>query len=182
MPASRRELLSRALAGGAGTLVIQPFAPGSGIASNVSRRAVGSDPSQQDVDDPGFADGRVAALASGGIVTLVDSQAGSQNLRLGDHIQAWKAGRFNAEPVTVGDSIYARGELDAAGVLEVDRLWANIVSLKGTVAGARASELVLSLDQSGVEQRLKVARDAPVSNPNRSETSVTRLRSCPELA
>lgn len=74
MPASRRELLSRALAGGAGALVIQPFAPGSGIASNVSRRAVGSDPSQQDVDDPGFADGRVAALASGGIVTLVDSQ------------------------------------------------------------------------------------------------------------
>lgn len=72
--------------------------------------------------------------------------------------------------MTVGDSIYARGELDAAGVLEVDRLWANIVSLKGTVAGARASELVLSLDQSGVEQRLKVARDAPVSNPNRSET------------
>lgn len=102
---TRRDLIKGALMGGAGAAVLRPFSVGTDAAS-----ASSAQPEFADEYDPGFVNGRVTRAGGDGVLTVVDPDDQLQQLKIGPLTQTWKAARWNSDPVSADDCVYARGE------------------------------------------------------------------------
>jgi hypothetical protein len=123
---SRREFLNRAILAGAGATVVEPFAAAPAQAAEPAQRFT-------DRPDPNFLIGRVIDSGSDGSLMVLTPDDEVRNARLSADAVYWKAGSWNQREITARDCVMGRGELDADGTLVVDRVWANVMKIDGTV-------------------------------------------------
>ena len=123
---SRREFLNRAILAGAGATVVEPFAAAPARAAEPAGRFT-------DRPDPNFLIGRVVDAGSDGSLMVLTPDDEVRSTRLATDAVYWKAGSWNQEEITVRDCVMGRGEFDAEGTLVVDRVWANVMKIDGTV-------------------------------------------------
>lgn len=155
---SRRTFLGNAALAGVGTTVFGPLSAASG------QEEAGTGGPISDID-PGFVAGNVVAIGPAGEITVRDPDAALRVLRIDNLSHIWKEAQWNVESLSIGDCIYARGELGSDGILSVERLWANIGSLAGSVKTVTPDELVLTLD-SGEEHSTRVIDLTEVQAPS----------------
>jgi hypothetical protein len=141
---SRRDFLSRAVLAGAGATVVQPFA--AAPAPAVADAGEG----YTDRPDPNFLIGRVVDAGDDGSLAVVTPDDEIRKAALSTEAVYWKAGTWNRHEIAVNDCVMGRGAVDADGTLVVDRVWANVMKIDGSVE---------SVDRSTGDVRLR-GRDA----------------------
>lgn len=134
---NRRQFLGRALMAGAGAVVLMPAPAKASPRSSTASSATGV--------DPNFVAGQVAQL-DGDSVTVVQADGTVQPMLLTSSSQVWKQGEVGAQPLQVGDGLYARGIVNPAGALQVDNAWVGIANFSGTIVQPGSQQLVVSLD------------------------------------
>jgi hypothetical protein len=144
---SRRKFLGEALLAGAGATLLRPFGPGENALA-------GTGDGEESAVDPNFVAGQVVG-ADGDRIFVRNADDEVREVELTSSSGVWKRAQWNAEPVSVDDCIYVRGELDGNGVLVADRLWANIASFSGEVHDARRTSLTLQMP-SGERRNTRV--------------------------
>lgn len=153
-PISRRQLLIRAAATGASLTVLRPLAA-LGATDAATPVSAGS--------DPGFAAGEVISLRTNGDLVLKGPDSELQTVRVAENLQTWKAGQWQQQ-IAVGDLVYARGDPDADGVLQVERLWANLVSFSGGVSASDGTQVVVDEVPGLPNLRLPTQRSVTITS------------------
>lgn len=160
---TRRELLKAALLGGVGATM---YAPREAVAQS---SAEGLYPDEY---DPGFVWGRVVSVGADGDLTVVNPDDQLQPLRLHSLSQTWKVARWNQDPIAQEDCIYARGERTDDGVLYVDKLWANISTVRGKMTAVSPDSVTITTDDGRVVQLAVIGR-TEIKHPDRSTVNGT---------
>lgn len=166
---TRRELLKGALLGGVGATFVAPF---GAAGANPATAAQSGSAEFDDEYDPGFVWARVAGVGADGVLTVVDPDDQLKRLRLHSLSQTWKVARWNRDPITQEDCVYARGEQTDDGVLHVDKLWANISTVRGKITVVTPASLTVATDDGDVV-RLAVIDRTEIRRPDRSTASGT---------
>jgi len=86
-----------------------------------------------DRPDPNFLIGRVVDVAADGTISFLDLDDRVRESKLQSKTQIWKNGEWQVAPLAANDCVMGRGELDAGGTLLIDRVWANILNIRGTL-------------------------------------------------
>lgn len=156
---SRRKFFGKALLAGAGAVLTYPIAP-----SDLGR-AQTADLSHGFSDiDPGFLAGQVVDIQPSGLLAIQDLDSLIRYARSTPISRTWKAASWNVNPLAAGDCVYVRGQLDQDGVLEVDKLWANIGTITDTVIGRQPTEITVQLE-NGTEHLFRVVDQMDVETP-----------------
>jgi hypothetical protein len=116
--------------------------------------------------------GGIATAVSGGQITLSadpGSRSASLYLRLSTSTQIWEGDWNPGLPIEIGDHIDAWGNPRGQDVLDVEKMWVNIVNLMGTISDIRQVQGGLQLQHQDsrmgahtvlVDQRTLVNRQA----------------------
>lgn len=132
---TRRTLLTRALAAGAGATVLGSFHDSALAAVGHAARS-----GQFSPIDPNFIAGRVVEAAAA-VLVVQDPDSQLRRITAGSVSQVWREGAWTAGGLKAGDCIYARGSLQQDGTLAVDKAWVAIFNHYGTVERVSSSSL-----------------------------------------
>ncbi len=135
---TRRNLLGKALAAGAGATVLGAVADAADASSKTSPFG------QISFEDPAFIAGRVVDSGAG-ILVAEDADAKLRRIRMRDVSQVWKEGVWRIGGLSVGDCIYGRGTLEPDGTLAIDKAWVSIFNHYGAVRSSSALGLAVDI-------------------------------------
>lgn len=139
---SRRQFLGRALVAGAGATVMELAVPaGFARASSINNPSAIA---QAEDSDPNFLAGSVLSYDEvTRSVTVLDPDSQIRTASTNGHTSIWKAGLWNAEPLSIGDCLLARGVTNGDR-LALQSVWVDIKNFYGTVNSIGADNFVLA--------------------------------------
>lgn len=129
---TRRSLIGRAVAAGAGATVLSSFGP-------IPSATASASPEAHPAYDPGFLKGTVVSGGSGAF-SVSSELGGVQLVSVPDPSLVWKQGSQGGL-LAVGDVVSARGDRQADGSLQVSAAWVDIHNVEATVVQAGESQL-----------------------------------------
>jgi hypothetical protein len=133
---SRRRFLTETALTAAGSTLIGSVA--SGLvrpAKAVAAAAAGA--------DPNFIAGQVVGQTGPDAFTVRDIDSEIRTIYLTGASSVWKEGQWDETSLSEGDCLYATGESEADGTLNIERLWANINSFAAEVVGAGRGQVMV---------------------------------------
>jgi hypothetical protein len=131
---TRRELIGRALAAGAGATVLGTLETASALGAVAGNAG----------PDPRFLAGQLLTMKGSGSLVFADYDGAIRKAAIGSGSQIWRGGDWAAEPLALGDCVYARGLLGSDGVFAIDKLWVAIASDLTTVLEASGAGVTLN--------------------------------------
>lgn len=138
---TRRSLIGRALAAGAGASVL------TGLEAGAAHGAVSLQPDPATGYDPGFLMGTIVSTSSFGTYEVADENGVVQKIAITDPGAVWKRGAQGRQGLSNGDPISARGTRDSGATLHVAAAWIDIQSLKVTVTKRGSTQLEVETAQ-----------------------------------
>src|SRR5262249_43094046 len=140
---NRRQLLRRAVLGGAGTLRAAAFGPLAQPA-HADTDTVEEEAGQRSRN---FAQGLIQAIEPDALIVTNDEFL-VQRIQLTTSTRLWKVHDTTLDDVQVGDFLYARGEPGEDGQFIAETVWVNIVNVAVEIVESGDGQLQL-LDWNG---------------------------------